>query len=138
MPEIRRGNAGDLADIDRIQKASPEASQWGVADYLAYDLHVALWDGRVAGFLVVRPTAPDEWEILNLAVAPEYRGRGVARRLVESLQTSVTGCVFLEVRESNSAARKLYNSMGFQEVSLRQQYYNFPPEAAIVMKFHSC
>ncbi len=138
MPEIRRGDFGDLAEIEKIQKASPESSQWAPADYLAYDLRVACCDGAVAGFLAARRNGPDEWEILNVAVAPEWRRRGVARRLIEHLQRSVTGCVFLEVRESNRAARKLYNSMGFQEVSLRQQYYNSPPEAAIVMKFHSC
>jgi ribosomal-protein-alanine N-acetyltransferase len=138
MPEIRSGQPGDLGDIDRIQTASPEAAQWRASDYLSYDLRVSTFGGSVAGFLVVRENGPGEWEILNLAVAPEYRRRGIARKLVESFQTSVNGCVFLEVRESNDAARKFYNSMGFQEVSRRHEYYKTPPEAAIVMKFHSC
>jgi len=138
MTEIRRGEPGDLAQVESIQGASPEASQWKPADYLAFDLRVAIEDGAVAGFIVARQTGPGEWEILNMAVAPQWRRRGVARLLVESIQTSVNGYVFLEVRQSNEAARKLYNSMGFQEVARRQQYYNSPPEAAIVMKFHSC
>jgi len=138
MPEIRRGAPGDLDDIERIQTASPEAAQWSASDYLSYDLRVATLGGSVAGFLVVRENGPGEWEILNLAVAPEYRRRGVARDLVESFQTSINGCVFLEVRESNNTARKFYNSMGFQEVSRRQNYYDYPPEDAIVLKFHSC
>jgi ribosomal-protein-alanine N-acetyltransferase len=46
--------------------------------------------------------------------------------------------VFLEVRESNQAARIFYKSMGFQEVGIRKEYYQAPLEAAIVMKFHSC
>jgi [ribosomal protein S18]-alanine N-acetyltransferase len=138
MPEIRRGEPGDLDDIDRIQTASPEAAQWSAADYLSYDLRVAILGGSIAGFLVVRENGPGEWEILNLAVAPEYRRRGIARKLVESFQTSIDGCVFLEVRESNNTARKFYNSMGFQEVTRRREYYKTPPDAAIVMKFHSC
>ena len=50
----------------------------------------------------------------------------------------LTGNFYLEVRESNQAARNLYKSMGFQEVNIRPEYYQFPLEAAIVMKFHSC
>ena len=45
---------------------------------------------------------------------------------------------FLEVRESNRAARIFYKSMGFQEVNVRRDYYASPAESAIVMKFHSC
>jgi len=138
MPEIRSGEPGDLGGIDRIQTASPEAAQWRASDYLSYDLLVITVGGDIAGFLVVRQNGPGEWEILNLAVAPEHRRRGLARKLVESFQTSINGCVFLEVRESNNTARKFYNSMGFQEVSRRHEYYKSPADAAIVMKFHSC
>ena len=130
--------ASKLHNIKRIQEACPEAACWSVSDYLACDFRVAVLNGRLAGFLVARQNGPEEWEVLNLAVAPEYRRQGVARRLVASLQTSMEGSVFLEVRESNTAARMLYNSMGFQEVSVRRQYYDSPSEAAIVMKFHSC
>jgi ribosomal-protein-alanine N-acetyltransferase len=62
----------------------------------------------------------------------------VARKLVESLLAESPGVVYLEVRESNRAAREFYNHMGFQAVTLRPGYYQTPPEAAIVMKFHSC
>jgi ribosomal protein S18 acetylase RimI-like enzyme len=48
------------------------------------------------------------------------------------------GTVFLEVRESNKAARNLYLSLGFQELGRRPEYYETPLEPAIVMKFHSC
>ena len=136
--EIRRGDTDDLAAIARIQAGSPEAAQWKPTDYLSYDLRVAIVDGCVAGFLVVRENGPGEFEILNLAVDPGCRRRGLARQLVAALQLSFNGTIFLEVRECNKAARKLYKSMGFQEVSLRREYYNSPLEAAIVMKFCSC
>jgi len=58
--------------------------------------------------------------------------------LLEPLLNLRGSQVFLEVRESNQAARIFYKSMGFQEVSTRREYYEFPSEAAIVMKFHSC
>jgi [ribosomal protein S18]-alanine N-acetyltransferase len=135
---IRRGSAADLAQAAAIQTACPQAAQWNVEDYLGYDFRVLLCENRVAGFLVSRAVAHDEAEILNLAVAPDFRRRGVARSLVESLLAEAKGVVYLEVRESNSTARAFYKCMEFQEVSVRPGYYRTPPEAAIVMKFHSC
>jgi ribosomal-protein-alanine acetyltransferase len=142
MSLIRAGAAHDLAQIAAIQAASPEAAQWDPADYLRHELCVCVEDGRVAGFAVSRKTAPDECELLNLAVSPEFRRRDVGRRLTESLiKTHKTGTelsVFLEVRESNHAARQFYKRLGFQEVKVRRNYYDDPLESAIVMKFHSC
>ncbi len=142
MSLIRAGGVQDLAEILAIQAASPEASQWDPVDYLHYDLRVYVEGGRVVGFVVSRQTAPDECELLNLAVGPAFRRRGAARELIQTLleafQTTPGVCVFLEVRESNHGARDFYKSLGFQEVSTRQNYYDFPSETAIVMKFHSC
>jgi ribosomal-protein-alanine N-acetyltransferase len=99
---------------------------------------VAVREHRVAGFLVTRRTAEGEAEILNLAVAPDFRRQGIARALMCTFLHGFRGDVFLEVRGSNSPARRLYKSLGFQELTLRENYYGTPPEAAIVMKFHSC
>jgi ribosomal-protein-alanine N-acetyltransferase len=149
MPVIRPGRPCDLGEVAAIQAASPEAAHWDAADYLQYDFRVCLQDGRVAAFLVARRVAPDESELLNLVVAPEFRRKGLARALLQELLTApatpgqaeacpTRSSLYLEVRESNQAARNLYKSMGFQEVNIRQEYYQAPPEAAIVMKFHSC
>jgi len=138
MLAVRRGEPGDLAEIRAIQTASPQAAQWNVEDYLQHDLRIAVLNARVAGFLVSRTLAPGESEILNLAVAPEFRRRGLARALVDALVADAGGAVFLEVRASNAVARDFYKSMGFEEVTLRTGYYQDPPESAIVMKFHSC
>jgi len=136
--EIRRATESDLDEISRIQAASPEAAQWNVAGYLSYECLVAVAEDRIAGFLVARQTAPDECEILNLAVDMPLRRRGVARSLVQHWLSGRSGSVFLEVRPSNLAARKLYHSFGFEAVAVRSGYYNPPGESAIVMKFHSC
>jgi len=138
MAAIRRGRRDDLPRIAEIQEVSAEASHWRVEDYLGYGLWVAEESGTIAGFLVWREVGPEEGEILNLAVAPEWRRRGIARALIQTFLGETSGVIFLELRESNLAGLNLYKSMGFQEVSRRAEYYDFPPEAAIVMKFHSC
>lgn len=138
MTAVRRGEPGDLAEIRAIQTASPQAAQWDVEEYLRHDLLVAVDSIRVAGFLVSRTLAPGESEILNVAVTPEFRRRGVARALVYALLADLVGSVFLEVRASNVAARDFYKSLGFEEVTTRPAYYEEPSEPAIVMKFHSC
>jgi ribosomal-protein-alanine N-acetyltransferase len=135
MALTRPGTAADLAEVAAIQAACPEAAQWRPEDYLSFHFRVCIREDRIAGFAVSRITGPSEQELLNLAVAPEFRRRGVGAELVRSLTVVTT---FLEVRESNHGARAFYKNLGFQEVGLRSGYYNFPLESAIVMKFHSC
>jgi len=134
---VRAATADDLAAIAAIQEASPEASQWDPASYLGYECSVATSGGRVAGFLVVRQIGPGEREILNLAVDPPERRRGVARKLLETELRRAKNHWFLEVRASNSAAMKLYESAGFRMAGRRDSYYSNPLEPGIVMKFES-
>src|SRR5439155_2481026 len=119
MPVIRRGEAGDLEQVAAIQAACPEAADWDVADYLQHEFLVAVEGSGpatiIAGFLVARTVAQDEREILNLAVAPEFRRKHIARGLLENFLKDYPGAVYLEVRESNSVAIKFYNSMQFKE-----------------------
>lgn len=138
MSQIRRGEFADLSQIAAIQSESPETTQWDVAEYLQYDLRVAIHHNQVVGFLVARSVAEGEHEVLNLAVAPQFRRQGIARQLLDCLVKYSRSTVFLEVRESNRAAIALYQSLNFHQVSRRSEYYSSPPEAAIVMKFHSC
>jgi ribosomal-protein-alanine N-acetyltransferase len=138
MPVIRNAEEGDLAAVDAIQRSCPEAAQWDPREYLAYDFRIATIFGEAAGFIVARRVASDECEILNLAVALQHRRKGVARALVEALRQNREDAFFLEVRESNRAAREFYKSLRFQEVNRRSEYYQSPLESAIVMKFHSC
>jgi polysaccharide biosynthesis protein PslH len=133
---LRAMTPDDLAGIARIQASSPAASQWDPPGYLAYDCTVAVFEGGVAGFLVTRSTAPGEREILNLAVDPQHRRRGIAMRLIEQ-ELSRAGTWFLEVRESNAAAIELYQMLGFRVAGRREGYYQQPLEAGIVMRFLS-
>ena len=135
--KIRAATGDDLGAIAAIQAASPEASQWDPASYLAYDCLVAIEDDSVAGFLVSRQTAQGEREILNVAVEFSRRRRGIASRLLADELERARGQWFLEVRECNIAALNLYKACGFQETGRRNSYYHNPPEPAIVMKLIS-
>lgn len=135
--EIRAATIDDLPAIAAIQNASPEASQWAAESYFDYDCQVAAAGGRVVGFLVFRMTAPDEREILNVAVDPCFRRAGIARILLETGLASAPGAWFLEVRESNVVAINLYKTLGFLPSGRRESYYHEPPEAAIVMSVFS-
>jgi ribosomal-protein-alanine N-acetyltransferase len=134
---VRPATASDLDAIARIQAASPEASHWDPASYLNYRCTVAEEGENILGFLVFRPVAPAEYEILNLAVNPAARRRGVARRLLASELAQNHGEWFLEVRGSNRTAIQLYEKLGFKPVGRRESYYRDPPEPGIVMKFDS-
>jgi ribosomal-protein-alanine N-acetyltransferase len=92
--------------------------------------------GRLVGYALCS-VAADEGEILNLAVDPTARRRGYARRLLGAAldlmrQEGVTG-IFLEVRQSNAAAIRLYSGAGFRSVSVRRGYYRNPTEHALTM-----
>ena len=134
---VREATREDLAEIAAIQAAAPGASAWEPASYLDYDCTVALVEGRVAGFLVSRAVAEGEREILNVAVAPTERRLGIGRALVAQEIARGRGTWFLEVRESNLPAITLYKSLGFEVAGLRRDYYQSPPETAIVMRFFS-
>jgi ribosomal-protein-alanine acetyltransferase len=134
---IRPARFTDLAAIDAIQAASPEAVRWTPTEYLKHDCRVCDLNSCVAGFLVTREVAPGESEILNIAVDPAERRTGIARRLLTDALARVKGAWFLEVRASNEAAIKLYESAGFTRAGDRKGYYNEPAEDGIVMRFFS-
>lgn len=122
----------------RIQRQCPEAAQWTPESYLEAVSSVAVIDGKIAGFLAVRTLTELEHEVLNIAVAPEWRRHGVAKLLIERTLPGLPGSVFLEVRASNVPALRLYESVGFQVAGERKDYYDHPRESAIVMRFQSC
>jgi ribosomal-protein-alanine acetyltransferase len=94
-----------------------------------------LGPGALAGFLVARHVE-GEWELENIVVGSEFRGGGIATQLIEGLlaraRETGSSAVFLEVRESNAAARKLYEKAGFRETGRRKLYYSHPAEDAVL------
>lgn len=131
---IRAATPADLPAIRRIQQESPAAAQWTASHHSTL---VAEVDSCVCGFLTWLDLGNGEVEILNLAVDPAYRRRGIARSLVLRLAQYPVEVIYLEVRESNHAARNLYKMLSFQQVGIRDGYYQNPLEAAVVMKWSS-
>jgi [ribosomal protein S18]-alanine N-acetyltransferase len=91
----------------------------------------------MAGYLIGREVA-GTGEVLNLAVAPEFRRRGIGGALLEAglaaLRRRQVDEVFLEVRESNIEAQALYVGHGFRPVGQRAAYYRNPREDALVLR----
>ena len=142
-PLIRSATPSDAPLLLEIEQQSFSNPHWDRNSFLRYTCLVAEVDGTIAAFLVSHETfpavdgAPPEREILNLAVAPKYRGMGIATALLKH-QLSLGATHFLEVRESNLAAQSLYRKCGFVETGRRLGYYEFPHEAAIVMAVKRC
>ena len=127
-----------VAAIEREVFSDP----WSTGDFvecLASGVPFLVAEARgVAIGYVIAHRAADEGEILNLGVTPARRGHGVGRALVERvlalLAASDVRAVYLEVRESNAVARRLYRSLGFAEVARRAGYYRRPVEDAVVLR----
>jgi ribosomal-protein-alanine N-acetyltransferase len=138
-PLFRPATKDDVPALVELEHVSFAVPNWPADTFLRYDCTVAEVSGDIGGFLVSRQifsgsaTEPAEREILNLAVDPRYRRLGIATMLIR-LEFSKRAICLLEVRESNLAARTLYERFGFVEISRRVEYYNNPTETAIVMR----
>ena len=127
--------------IEGILALSPGASAWSASTLLSLvNAGARVWvadeKGELVGTVAAR-TIADEAEILNLGVVPAWRRRGVGRSLMavaldEAGQAGAKQA-FLEVRESNAAARAFYSALGFTATGRRRGYYPEPPEDALVL-----
>jgi ribosomal-protein-alanine N-acetyltransferase len=140
-PIIRRLKSSDAQEIAALEGLCPEAAQWGIAGYSGFASGaITGWGAEVGGNLVasiVVRIAADELEILNVAVNPNNRRQGIATKLISEATSSGrkhgARRAFLEVRDSNFAARAFYQALGFQETGRRKDYYPSPAENAIIL-----
>lgn len=141
---LRPAAERDLAEIVRIER-SCFADPWSEESFrrllgglpAIFQVLVLPPENRVAGYVIAFAIGPDA-ELLNVAVEPESRGKGFAGQMLDAvliqLGNSGVRTAFLEVRESNAAARGLYGSRGFKEIGRRKNYYRRPVEDALVMR----
>lgn len=142
---IRQATLDDLQAIDSWEQELFGSDAWPtavIAEELAHPHSYYLVvddEGAVMGYAGLRaaPDAAVQGDIQTLAVAPAFRRRGIARRLLRLLleEAAKRGVVdvFLEVRADNDAAMRLYVSEGFREISRRRGYYQPDGIDAVVM-----
>ncbi|HLJ86243.1 MAG TPA: ribosomal protein S18-alanine N-acetyltransferase [Candidatus Angelobacter sp.] len=150
MIRVRHAVPEDLPQLMEIAQLADTAAVWSEEQYQkilapqtqAERITLAIYDdadpARLLGFLAGRECAGD-WEIENVAVLRTKRRRGLGSRLLcEFLNFARRrGCnsIFLEVRESNTAARALYEKWRFAESGRRKGYYQNPQEDALLLQF---
>jgi len=141
--EIRKLKLRDLTAIEEIERES-YPTPWSrsmFAGELSKPSSICLGAidveaNRLVGYLIISRYV-DAWHVMNIAVADEFRRRGIATRLMDRLFEITSGDgrrgYTLEVRVSNDAAIRLYESLGFKARGLRRGYYTDNREDALIM-----
>ena len=140
---IREMHTADLPEVLEIECIC-FTTPWDIRSFeyeLGYKdtiLKVAVLNNQIIGYVCVR-TILDVTHILNLAVLPEFRRRGIGSMLLRDALNELKrlkpdiNLITLEVRESNAAAIELYEKFGFKVMGKRISYYDKPHENAIIM-----
>jgi len=138
LHEMEMHDIPRVLEIERISFSEP----WSESAFLNEILksyafnRVAVRGNSVIGYICVNYII-DEGHILNLAVDPDFRRQGVATILMNGAihELRRKGCdyLYLEVRTSNTAAKRFYERFGFAVAGIRKDYYLFPKEDAVIM-----
>ncbi len=139
----RSATPADIPAMLELERVATTAAHWSETDYRSLfaetsgRVALVIEDGSVQGFIVGRDLGP-EWEIENIVVASSAQRRGLGARMIQEFFTLARDrgaqAIFLEVRQSNRAARALYSKLGFVETGRRKSYYQDPEEDAILYK----
>ncbi|MFL5463026.1 MAG: ribosomal protein S18-alanine N-acetyltransferase [Gemmatimonadaceae bacterium] len=141
---LRPATESDLNAVVQIERSS-FADPWSEESFrrllpghpAIFQVMVEPPDNEIVGYVIAFAVGEDA-ELLNVAVEPNSRGKGLAGQMLDAvlIELGARGVrtAFLEVRESNSAARGLYTSRGFVEIGRRRNYYRRPVEDALVMR----
>ena len=142
MIEIVKMNEGHVAPIAQLEKLcfSDPWSENSIASELTSRLShwlVAVENGEVVGYIGSQSVL-GESDMMNVAVHPDHRRKGIAEMLVNALSCDLKArdnvCLTLEVRASNAPAIALYEKLGFTQVGLRKNYYRNPKEDARILR----
>ena len=139
---IEKMNATHVPQIAALEKLcfSDPWSEKSIETELSCRLSVwlvALEGEQVVGY-VGSQTVIDESDMMNIAVHPDFRRRGIAEALVAELEAALrqrgSRALTLEVRDSNAPAIALYEKLGFAQIGLRKNYYRNPKEDARILR----
>jgi [ribosomal protein S18]-alanine N-acetyltransferase len=148
--QIRPATLADVTSMMHLERQSSTAGHWTEDQYrqalqpestrlvLVIDQPSAPEAPTgILAFLVAQRIAPD-WELENIVVATTAHRKGLGKRLLQHLLSAAretnSAAVFLEVRESNTAARTLYEQAGFAQTRRRKSYYTNPQEDAVLYR----
>ena len=141
--DVRPLKLRDLAAVEQIERRS-YPTPWSRAMFAGEfakpsSLSLGAFDSErkaIVGYMIISRYV-DAWHVMNIAVDPDYRRRGIATMLLERLfeLTAASGGrgYTLEVRVSNESAIKLYEGMGFRASGVRRGYYTDNREDALIM-----
>ena len=138
IEKMNAGQVAQIADLEKICFSDP----WS-ENSIAFELEnkLAHWlvaqEGEMVAGYIGSQTVMGETDMMNVAVHPDFRRRGIAealvKRLVEDLKAMESHCLTLEVRASNAPAIALYEKLGFSQIGRRKNYYRNPREDALIL-----
>ena len=137
--EMKLEDVPQIAAIERLCFSAPWNENMIIS---SWESRLSCWlvaeiDGCVAGY-VGSEAVLDSADMMNIAVHPEYRRRGIAEALIDALVNALrekgSRALSLEVRASNDPAIALYEKLGFTQVGLRKNYYRNPKEDALILR----
>ena len=137
--EMKAHHVPQVAALEKLCFADPW-SEMSIASELgniwSYWL-VAVDGDQVVGYIGSQ-SSYDETDVMNVAVHPDWRRRGIAESLIENLIRELKNrgshALLLEVRASNAPAIALYEKLGFVQVGCRKNYYRNPKEDALILR----
>ena len=140
ITDMTENHVAQVAELEKVCFGSAAWSEKSIASELENPLSIWLVmveADKVLGY-VGSQTVIDETDMMNIAVHPDYRRKGIAGSLVEALIARLKACgsrqLTLEVRVSNESARRLYDELGFCEIAIRKRYYQNPKEDALILR----
>ena len=137
--KMNADHVSQIAELEKICFSDPWSAN-SIASELENTLAhwlVALEGETVAGYIGSQ-TVMGETDMMNVAVHPDFRRKGIAEALVNTLVDNLkqmgSHCLTLEVRASNTPAISLYEKLGFSEIGRRKNYYRNPREDALILR----
>jgi len=141
--ELRNLSLEDLAEVMELEREVFQSEAWSERNMSAelqagHSHYIGAFDQSLVGYAGLRLSPQDfAADIQTIAVKESSRGKGLGRRLMQQLidraRANGSEKIFLEVKESNSAAIALYESLGFSKIDIRKKYYQPSGEDALVM-----